>query len=82
MTTESLVLAGMAFIVFGVLLVVAGMLIASLGGQSQDGTNVRGGGVVFLGPIPLVFGTDRGTTVTVAVFALILMAAYWIFFRR
>lgn len=82
MTTETLVLAGTAFIVFGVLLVVTGMLAASLGGQGQDGPNVRGGGVVFLGPIPIVFGTDRNTTVTVAVLALLLIVVYWVFFHR
>lgn len=53
MRTEWLVLGGIALIVIGVLLVIAGSLLAS------DDAEVRGGGVVFIGPIPIVFGSDR-----------------------
>jgi len=73
-----LILAGFALIVVGLAAVFGGTLLASKDGK----TDVRGGGVIFLGPIPIVFGTDKRSAVTVAVIALVLMIAYYVFFRR
>jgi uncharacterized protein (TIGR00304 family) len=41
--------------------------------------NMKGGGVVLIGPIPIIFGSDPKTAVVLAVLALIIMVAAMIF---
>lgn len=41
----------------------------------EEEGKVSGGGVLLIGPIPIVFGTDRRTTFVVLVIAVIVMAA-------
>ncbi|UCE73853.1 MAG: DUF131 domain-containing protein [Methanomassiliicoccales archaeon] len=37
--------------------------------------SVKGGGVVLIGPIPIIFGSDAKTTIVLVVLALIVMVA-------
>jgi len=69
-----LVMAGFGMILLGFLLVFIGTLISALGGGV-----VEGGGVIMIGPIPIIFGTERGASVA-AVLAIILMALWVIGF--
>jgi uncharacterized protein (TIGR00304 family) len=78
MNAQTLVYAGTALVMLGFILVLAGIILPSGGSK----TEVRGGGVVFLGPIPLIFGTDKKSAVTVSIIALILMLLYFWFFRK
>jgi uncharacterized protein (TIGR00304 family) len=44
--------------------------------KDEDGrkkTEVRGGGVIFIGPIPIIFGTDIRWTIAAMVLALVLL---------
>jgi len=50
---------GLALIVLGVLVIVFAMFRRS-GSEDRSG-RVRGGGVVVVGPIPIVFGSDKKT---------------------
>ena len=46
------------------------------GDRNEDGrkkTEVRGGGVILIGPIPIIFGTDIRWTVVAMVLALVLL---------
>ena len=76
---ERLIAAGIFLMMLGFFAVLAGVLLSA--GKGSD-AQVKGGGVIFLGPIPLVFGSDRQTAVTAAVIGLALMAAYWLLFMR
>ena len=76
---ERLILIGITLILAGFLAVFAGILLTAARLENAD---VKGGGVVFIGPIPLVFGTDWKSAVSVAILAIILMAAYWLFLGR
>jgi uncharacterized protein (TIGR00304 family) len=76
---DRLITLGLTIVFLGFMVVTAGILLSALRGGRAD---AKAGGVVFLGPIPLVFGSDRTTTVTVAAAALVLMAAYYLIFRR
>jgi len=76
---EKLILAGVALMLLGFVVTAAGVLLSAVGGEK---TSVKTGGVVFLGPIPVVFGSDRNTAVTAAVLGLMLMAAYYFFVGR
>jgi len=71
MKGEVLIGSGIILILIGFLLVFVGSFILAAGGEG----NVEGGGVIMIGPIPIVFGTGRGATVA-AVLALILMVLW------
>ncbi|ASJ06256.1 TIGR00304 family membrane protein [Thermococcus pacificus] len=72
MDGKALILTGMALILIGFLLVFIGTLVSALGGESD----VEGGGVIMIGPIPIVFGTNRGAAGAAMVLAIILMALW------
>lgn len=82
---------GTALIVAGIIVIVAAIIVASAkgagAGRDKDGkSRVRGGGVIMIGPIPIIFGTDKKSVKTVLVLALALVIAaiiamllyYWI----
>ena len=71
MRGEALIGAGIALILIGFLLVFIGTLISAFSGEGD----VDGGGVIMIGPIPIVFGTGRGATLAM-VLAVILMALW------
>lgn len=54
---------------------------AETGGRDEDGSWFRGGGVIMLGPIPIVLGSDKRTTMIVMALAVLLLAlglAWWV----
>jgi len=75
---QKIVLLGLILAFLGVLLVFVGL---SASPQKGEGT-IKGGAVIFIGPIPIVLGTDRDSAILVAILALALMAAAYILFRR
>ena len=68
MRGETLIGAGIILILLGFLLVFVGTLVSALG----EG-DVEGGGVIMIGPIPIVFGTSRGALTLVSILAVLLM---------
>jgi len=60
---------GLALILLGFGVVAAGVLLSSRGGKS----NARGAGVIMIGPIPLVFGSDWRWASVAIVLALLLV---------
>lgn len=78
MANATVVSAGVMLVLVGFLVVAAGILASTKSGE----TTVRGGGVVFLGPIPIIFGSDRTSAVAVSVLALALMAVAFLLSRR
>jgi uncharacterized protein (TIGR00304 family) len=63
-----LVLAGTALVIVGLGIVVASMLVE---GRGKGG--VKGGGVVLLGPIPIIFGSDAKWASIAIVLAIVLI---------
>lgn len=72
MRGDTLIIAGIALIFIGFLLVFLGTLISALGGEGE----VEGGGVIMIGPIPIVFGTSRGAVTLVSILAVLLMVLW------
>lgn len=56
----------------GFLLIFIGTLVSAFGGEAD----VEGGGVIMIGPIPIVFGTGRG--VTIAMILAVVLMVLWI----
>jgi uncharacterized protein (TIGR00304 family) len=61
---------GMALIVVGIIIIVAAIILASVG-DSKKG-KLSAAGVIMIGPIPIIFGTDKKSVKTVLVLALAL----------
>jgi len=71
---------GFILVLAGVLLIIIGMLSMAYHticrSEAEEGeTTVRGGGVIMIGPIPIIFGTDVGALKVVMILALLLMIA-------
>lgn len=71
-------------IALGMLLVFAGFVIIFIGiagsvlrrEAADEPGSVRAGGVIFIGPVPLVFGTDKTMVLLSIAGAVLLLAAY------
>ena len=72
MGTDVLFLAGFALIVVGVLIVVLALLLVAV--RSAGKGKVRGGGAVIIGPVPIVFGTDKKSLKTILLLSIVLTA--------
>lgn len=70
----TLILTGIILIFVGFFLVFLGTMLSAV---SSEGTDVESGGVIMIGPIPIVFGSQRGATLAM-ILAIILMLL-WIF---
>jgi uncharacterized protein (TIGR00304 family) len=66
---NSMIAIGIALIFIGFILVAAGIFF-STGGSAGE---VHGGGIIMIGPIPVVFGTDRESATLLIVLAIILI---------
>jgi len=64
---NSMIAIGIALIFIGLILVAAGIFSSTSVGE------VHGGGIIMIGPIPIVFGTDRESATLLIVLAIILI---------
>ncbi len=75
---------GIALIIIGVVVVVAAIVLASMSGAKKG--KVHGAGVIMIGPIPVIFGTDKKSVKTVLALALaltivaliVIVVNYWL----
>jgi len=68
--TELLYSAGFALILAGIIIVILVILILST--RSAGKGKVRGGGAVIIGPVPIIFGTDKKSLKTVLLLSIAL----------
>lgn len=68
--TELLYSAGFALILAGIVIVILVILILST--RSAGKGKVRGGGAVIIGPVPIIFGTDKKSLKTVLLLSIAL----------
>jgi len=61
---------GITLVVVGVIVIVAAIILASIGGAKKG--KVHGAGVIMIGPIPIIFGTDKKSVNSVLVLSLSL----------
>lgn len=72
MQTDLLITAGIALVLVGILLIVLGSLLHA--GSDRD-TDVETGGIILIGPIPIIFGNNK-KLIGVAVAGAVLLALY------
>lgn len=68
-TLNKLVTIGIALVFIGMIVIIAGFMAAAVK-TSKAGGRVEGGGIVFIGPIPIVWGTSKGITQAMLILAL------------
>ena len=78
MGTDVLFFAGFALIVVGILIVFLALLLVSV--RSAGKGKVRGGGAVIIGPVPIVFGTDKKSLKTILLLSIVLTALVLVVF--
>lgn len=81
MNTNTLIMAGIILIILGIFLIFAGSII-SISTKTKEGAEVKTGGVIMIGPIPIIFGSDRGMAIIGFLMAIILMIVAYILFYR
>lgn len=76
---------GNTIVTVGILVIIVGFILIFTGTALQSSSktsDVKTGGVILIGPIPIIFGSDKGTIVTAVIMAIILMIlAYFLFYR-
>jgi len=50
-------------------------------GKIKEKKTMRGGGVVLIGPIPIVFGSNWKITIIMMIIAVLIILFYFLFFR-
>jgi uncharacterized protein (TIGR00304 family) len=77
-----LVTLGFLIVFIGMLIILAGVFSAAYQSwkTGKPETSVRGGGVIMIGPIPIIFGSDVGAVKIVILLAIALMLLAFVFF--
>jgi len=76
---EAFYLLGFVLVVVGLLVVVVSLIFMSRRRNPSEGrTEVRGAGVIMIGPIPIIFGTDKKSVKEVLVLALALTVVVFV----
>ncbi len=80
-----LITVGLLIVLMGMLVILAGVFSMAYqswktGGVEKPEAGLRGGGIVMIGPIPIIFGTDVGALKIVMILAIALMIIAFILF--
>lgn len=77
---------GVALIFVGVLVIVVAVVLLFVSGAGRG--KVKGGGAIMIGPVPIIFGTDKGSLRTVLLLSLavtvmlvVAMVVYYLLLR-
>jgi uncharacterized protein (TIGR00304 family) len=82
-----LIVAGILLIILGFFLITFGMMRSARESEERDAEQetgkkrVKGGGVILIGPIPIVFGTDKKYALILMILAIVLMLLAIIFLK-
>lgn len=84
---NTLVSIGIFFVIAGFFLIfIRSILQTAISDNSDENSTkseIKTGGVILIGPIPIIFGNDKNMLVTGVIMAIILMAiAYFLFYRH
>lgn len=78
---NSIILVGFVVVILGILLIFVGSALQSSSNSSKN--EIQTGGVIMIGPIPIIFGNDKGLVVVAVIFAVVLMIlSYFLFYRN
>ncbi|GBE55531.1 MAG TPA: DUF131 domain-containing protein [Euryarchaeota archaeon] len=76
---EQLITIGFLFVFIGIIMIMLGSIFSAATGN----TETRGGGIVLIGPFPIIFGSDTQSVKSLIILATILIVVvYFLFYRR
>jgi uncharacterized protein (TIGR00304 family) len=80
-----LITLGFLIVFLGMVIILAGVFSTAYqswktGGMEKPESSVRGGGVIMIGPIPIIFGSDVGAVKVVIILAIALMILAFVLF--
>ena len=64
--------AGLFLVVAGFILAVVAVILLAVRSRGREG-QTRGGGVLLIGPIPIIFGSDSESVKTLMILAIVLI---------
>jgi uncharacterized protein (TIGR00304 family) len=70
MNTEAFYALGLSLIIIGAIILIIAMLLLSLSKTQITNQKTTAAGIVLIGPIPIIFGTDRKSIKTILLLAL------------
>jgi len=69
---------GSALVIMGVILAVMAVIVMAGSGVARNGKH-RAAGILLIGPIPIMFGTDRESVKILAILAVLLIVIVLVF---
>jgi len=85
---SNLILTGFLVVMLGIIMIFLGTVLQSSSNNQSNSdsnnqkTDIQTGGVIMIGPIPIIFGNNKGMVGVSVVFAIILMIIYFLLFYR
>ncbi len=77
-----LIVIGILLITLGLLLIISGTMRAKESdGKEMTQEKIKGGGVILIGPVPIVFGTDKRYAFLLIILAIVLMLLAVLYLR-
>lgn len=73
MDTAVLYILGLALVIVGIIFIILAIILAST--QGNEKAKVKGVGIIMIGPIPIIFGTDKKSVKMVLALALAITIA-------
>jgi len=70
---------GIVLILLGFAVAFIAMILMVLSGAKGGKSRVRGGGAVIIGPVPIIFGTDKESVKIILVLSIVLVALLLVF---
>jgi uncharacterized protein (TIGR00304 family) len=80
MDTSVFFALGTALIIVGIVAVILAIIFSSSRSGEGEKTKVKSAGVVMIGPIPIIFGTDKKSATTVIALAIALMIIWVVYY--
>lgn len=79
MDVEAAYLLGFVLVAVGLLIVVVSLIFMSKRSDPSGGkAEIRGAGVIMIGPIPIIFGTDKKSVKAILLLSLVLTVVAFI----
>lgn len=82
MKSGELVILGVVLISLGLVTLFAGLIKEAVTSNDVGRKDVRGGGLIMIGPVPIIFGTDRESVFTLVLLALALIVISYLLLGR
>ena len=70
---------GVGLILSGFALAFIAMILLAVSGTKSGRAKIKGGGAVIIGPIPIVFGTDKESVKIILILSIVLVALLLVF---